>query len=473
MLVIEIAQGLRLCLPAQLSQFCTYVFLEQENWFEDESDFVTHLAEPGGRMLDIGSSFGFYSLSYAEAAGPGSRVWAFEPTPAVCQLLRESIRLNRLDQITLLETAVGAESGRCKFVSEESSELNSVDPARGTLDVEVALLDELAAAHGFGDIDFIKLDVEGHEAKVIQGGRSFFAQQSPLVMLEIKAGAAHDYSAASMLQTLGYSLYRLVPGLGVLTPFDKDQADPYLLNIFACKPDRRTRLAAKGLLCDATPSVEAISSGQEVAKAIQAIPALAPNADFFEAWLADAPAQDPYFLLLRRWVYAKNPALPVAARCAALEEAAKLALSIISGPATLTRCLTAARVLRAWGQRGHAVSVLNKILPSVLQGADLPIDAPFFPPLASYENWTTDTGSWIKAGIIESAALWTTYASYWGDPTQASATELLPHFGRQTPLFERRRQLRCIVQGHQAGPWPHALLAAKSPENRNPQFWGG
>ena len=130
MLVIEIAQGLHLCLPAQLSKISTYVFLEQENWFEDESDFVARLAEPGGRMLDIGSSFGFYSLSYAAAAGPGSRIWAFEPTPAVCQLLRESIRLNRLEQITLLETAVGAENGRCKFVSEESSELNSIDAAR-------------------------------------------------------------------------------------------------------------------------------------------------------------------------------------------------------------------------------------------------------------------------------------------------------------------------------------------------------
>ena len=85
MLTIEIAQGVQICLPDQLSHISTYVFLEQENWFEDEANFVTSTAEPGARMLDIGSSFGYYSLSFAKAAGPSARIWAFEPTPTVCQ----------------------------------------------------------------------------------------------------------------------------------------------------------------------------------------------------------------------------------------------------------------------------------------------------------------------------------------------------------------------------------------------------
>ena len=471
MLAIEIAQGIRLCLPSQLSHISTYVFLEQENWFEDEAGFIARVAEPAGRMLDIGSSFGYYALSYAQAAGPGSRVWACEPTPATCALLRESIRLNQFAHVTLLETAVGAESGRCRLMSAASSELNRVDAERGTLDAAMAPLDALDAEHGFGPVDFIKLDVEGHEAEVIRGGRTFFAQQSPLVMLEIRAADKVDYSAASMLEELGYGLYRLVPELGVLTPFDKDQADAYQLNLFACKADRAERLAARGLLSAASSGEEAIAEAAEVAAAIRAIPALAPHAAFFEAWLAAAPAQDPHHLMLRRWACVKNPALPVALRCAALEEAAKLARSIIANPASLARCLTAARILRAWGERGLAVSVVGKILPSVLQGADLDIDAPMFPPLASFEIWTSDTASWIRASIIESAALWTTHSSYWGEPTPAPAAELLAYFGRQTPLFERRLQLRGIMQGLQSGPRPHAILAAKSADNRNPQFW--
>jgi FkbM family methyltransferase len=473
MLAVEIAQGVQICLPPQLSHISTYVFLEQENWLEDEAGFVVSTAEAGGRMLDIGSSFGYYALNYAKAAGPGSRVWAFEPTPAVCELFLESIRLNRLEQITLLRTAVGAESGSCRFLLDESSELSRVDAQSGTVEVAMASLDDLAAEHEFGVIDFVKMDVEGHETSVIQGGRGFFARQSPLVMLEIKAGNAVDYTAAAMLEELGYSLYRLVPELGVLTPFVKDQPDPYQLNIFACKADRGERLAERGLLRNVTMNAETVAGVPEVAAAIKAIPALAPHTAFFEAWLANAPAQDPYLSLLRHAVTANNPALAVSVRCAALENAARLARTIISGPASLAQCLTAARILRGWGDRGLAVSVLNKILPPILQGAELNIDAPFLPPLASYDKWEADTGNWIKASVIESSALWSSFSSYWGEPTQTSPAELLARFGRQTPLLERRRQLRGIIQGQQVGPRPHPLLASKSPENLNPRLWCG
>jgi len=473
MLTIEIAQGVQICLPDQLSHISTYVFLEQENWFEDEANFVTSTAEPGARMLDIGSSFGYYSLSFAKAAGPSARIWAFEPTPTVCLLFRESIRLNDSNQITLVETAVGADTGRCKLLSEQSSELNSINAALGTLDVAMAPLDGLASEHDFGAIDFVKLDVEGHETSVIEGGRMFFSQQSPLVMLEIKAADAIDFSAARLLVGLGYSLYRLVPELGVLTPFAEDQLDPYQLNIFACKADRASRLAARGLLRAASASEETVASVQEVAAAIKTIPVFAPFSASFDAWLGSAPADDPYLSLLRHLVTSRNSALPMSARCAALESAAKLSRSIASGPATLAQCLTASRALRGWGERGVAVSVLNRILPNVLQQeqACFSIDAPFFPPLASYESWIADTGNWVRASIIESVTLWSTFASYWGEPTQASSTDLLSRLGRQTPLLERRRQLRRIIQGLQPGPQPHASLAVKSLDNCNPQFW--
>jgi hypothetical protein len=50
-----------------------------------------------------------------------------------------------------------------------------------------------------------------------------------------------------------YSSYRLVPGLNVLVPLDKDElVDGYLLNLFSCKPDRATKLADRGFLVDTT-----------------------------------------------------------------------------------------------------------------------------------------------------------------------------------------------------------------------------
>lgn len=474
MFSIEIARNVRISVPAQIDHISTYVFLEQENWFEDEADFVISTAEVGSRMLDIGSSFGYYSLSFAKAAGPTARVWAFEPTPKVCEMLRESIRINEFSNLTLIETAVGAENGRCSFMSEQSSELNSVTSAGGNLEVAMASLDHLNEKHQFGNIDFIKLDVEGHETSVINGGKDFFTNQSPLIMFEIKAGNHIDYSAATMFEELGYQLYRLVPELGVLTPFDRQKPDDYQLNIFACKPDRASLLIKKGLMRDYNaPSDETTicASVADVVVALRAIPVLAQHAGFFEAWLNQAPADSPYLRLLRYWVVAQNSSLSASTRCAALETAASIALQIVSGSASLAHCITAARVLRSWGERGLAVKILQQILPAVVNGSPLNIDAPFFPLLKSYESWVHEIGPWFNASIIEAAALWSSFASFWGEPTATSTTELLARLGRQTPLFERRRQLRNILLRRQAGPESHPLLAIKTEENRNPAFW--
>lgn len=472
-LSLEIARGVRIALPPDPRQISTYVFLEQEDWFEDEADFVCRLSEPGGRMLDIGSSFGFYSLNHARAGGETARVWAFEPTPEVCAHLRESIRLNGLANLTLVETAVGAASGRARFAVQKSSELNSLNTADGTLEVAVAALDDLDQEHGFGAVDFVKLDVEGHETAVIAGGAAFFARESPLVMLEIMAGERLDFTAAERFEALGYALYRLVPQLGVLIPFERTQVDPALLNVFACKPDRSERLAARGLLCTTIPTSAPAATKDEVAAAIRGVPALAIHARFFENLIAQTPADDPGILLLQHEVASRNNAIPLPERCAALASAAKIARQFATGQPGSAKMLSAARVLHAWGERFAAVKLLHQLLPGALKDAGFSFDAPFLPPLPAYDTRGGELVAWLNACIIETTALWGTYSSYWGEQTNVHTSDLLRRLGRQSAPFERRRQLRRMLTGEQTGPMPHPLLKEKSPENLNPEFWCG
>jgi hypothetical protein len=46
MLVLEIARGIRIALPPGPRQISTYVFLEQEDWFEDEASFIPAWRNP-------------------------------------------------------------------------------------------------------------------------------------------------------------------------------------------------------------------------------------------------------------------------------------------------------------------------------------------------------------------------------------------------------------------------------------------
>jgi hypothetical protein len=101
-LVLNVRGGFRIVVPADLGAISTYVFLEQEDWFEDEAELVRRLARPGFRMLDIGANVGFYSLAAAAASGGEARIArSLGQTPRAARLAGQvadgAIRGARLD----------------------------------------------------------------------------------------------------------------------------------------------------------------------------------------------------------------------------------------------------------------------------------------------------------------------------------------------------------------------------------------
>lgn len=168
------------------------------------------LVGPGARVFDIGAHLGDRTESFLRL---GAVVVALEPQPHVFRALR--LLHGRRPGAVLLAEAVGAQPGRL------SLHLNPRNPTVATLSadfiraaqgapgwdgqvwdgqvtVPVTTLDALIAR--FGLPDFVKIDVEGHEAVVLQGLR----QALPLLSFEftsIQRDAALDCIAR--LETLG------------------------------------------------------------------------------------------------------------------------------------------------------------------------------------------------------------------------------------------------------------------------------
>ncbi|MCA9414897.1 MAG: FkbM family methyltransferase, partial [Candidatus Omnitrophica bacterium] len=65
----------------------------------------------GDTVLDIGAHIGLFTLVMAREVGPKGRVFSFEPCPESHHLLAENIRTNGLSNVTLVEAAVGEETG--------------------------------------------------------------------------------------------------------------------------------------------------------------------------------------------------------------------------------------------------------------------------------------------------------------------------------------------------------------------------
>lgn len=145
----------------------------------------------GGLVFDIGAHVGDRVASFRRL---GARVVAVEPQPAAFRALRLMFR--RDTDVTMVAGAVGAAPGRARMflntanptISTLSTEfIAATDGAAGwegqtwdrTAEVVVTTLDALIAAHGLPD--FVKIDVEGHEAEVLAG----LTQAPPALSFEI------------------------------------------------------------------------------------------------------------------------------------------------------------------------------------------------------------------------------------------------------------------------------------------------
>ena len=136
-----------------------------------ERAVLGRLAKPGMTVVDVGANLGLYTLLLAERVGPQGRVLAIEPDPELFSLLRENCSANGA-VVDARQVALGQSPGRMIL---QRLTLNSGDnhlgAAGGTafrrpLEVDVATLDALAP--GLRP-DFIKVDVQGWELKVLKG----------------------------------------------------------------------------------------------------------------------------------------------------------------------------------------------------------------------------------------------------------------------------------------------------------------
>ncbi|MBI3709385.1 MAG: FkbM family methyltransferase, partial [Proteobacteria bacterium] len=255
---VELENHIRIVVPDDVEQLSCYVFLEQENWFEEEAAFVAALIQPGDQAVDIGASYGYYTTLMAQRCGAAGHVWAIEPTPATAAALRQTLALNGLDNVTVVEVALGPALGHALLRVHAQSELNAIaaagDPGSSGIPVTVETLDHLMKEMPLRSVAFVKMDAEGMEAAILEGGRAFFQDHSPCVMIEVRNEQGFHLETVAEFSKLGYQPWRYVPGLNVLCPFAADRADPFLLNLFLLKQATIETLAQRRLVVGHLPA---------------------------------------------------------------------------------------------------------------------------------------------------------------------------------------------------------------------------
>ena len=117
-------------------------------------------------IFDCGSNIGL-SVLYFKTIYPNAKVWAFEPDPANFELLNANIQSNQLQNVIAQPAAVWITDGSISFSGNgsEASRIDETNTAASNNSVPCIRLKTLLQS--FDCIDFLKMDIEGGEYKVL------------------------------------------------------------------------------------------------------------------------------------------------------------------------------------------------------------------------------------------------------------------------------------------------------------------
>ena len=159
--------------------------------------------------LDIGANIGTHSVKMAKLS---TRLLAFEPLRPSYTLLKENLRVNGCSNAIVYEYALSDSAYTTEYQSVESrniggSVLQDDHLAPTTDSIDAITLDSLY----LNQVDFMKIDVEGYEAKVIQGAVETIKKHRPTIVLECwdtypNVSLAHTMKEHELLISLDYSL---------------------------------------------------------------------------------------------------------------------------------------------------------------------------------------------------------------------------------------------------------------------------
>lgn len=163
----------------------TAVYLQEQYRYVSDTEVIQ--VEPGDVVLDVGGCWGDTALYFAELVGPAGKVYTFEFDPESLHVLRMNLSLNPhlAERIEIVELAIWDRPGESlPYVpAGRMTSLAADEEASDAPRVTTTTLDDFVAERSIRQIGFIKLDVEGAELNVIEGGWRTLRELAPRLAL--------------------------------------------------------------------------------------------------------------------------------------------------------------------------------------------------------------------------------------------------------------------------------------------------
>lgn len=178
---------------------------------------IAAYVQPGMSCIDVGANCGYFTLLLSELVGSTGFVEAFEPQPRLVELLRQSVAVNGFGKQTQVTEAAVGDMDRAAMLTEHASLMGSAslnglaEPLSevSMRQVRLVTLDGI----GYGapapircPIDFVKIDVQGYELRVLRGMKELIAGSPKIAIAMEFTPTDHEDPAAALLEIQGMGL---------------------------------------------------------------------------------------------------------------------------------------------------------------------------------------------------------------------------------------------------------------------------
>ncbi len=221
-----------------------------------EFQAIPRLVQPGDIAFDVGANRGLYSVLLSRLCGPTGRVWAFEPVPDTYWRLRETLALNRCENVTPVQSAICEESGsvRMNLFEPQFAEWNTLGvppprPVNGkqvspreSVEIPAHTLDRFCEAEKIERISFLKVDVEGFELSVFKGAERLLKEHRvdyicfEIAKQPLACAGVQSREIFEALEVHGYASYRFDRSTGSFEGPLQDSSEAWT-NFFASWKD--------------------------------------------------------------------------------------------------------------------------------------------------------------------------------------------------------------------------------------------
>ena len=186
--------------------------------------------------IEIGAHIGFHSIEICSLVGNGGKVILVEPLSNNYEQLTKNLAANKMNWAKCFKVVISDSDNDVELISQRDTSIAALRKGKiyGTPVVSTVpsmTLDGLLDASGLKHVDFMKLDVEGAEALIINENQTAISEKRiSTILCEFHGQVLTNYDVEpaqfiSNIHALGYTLSEVSP-TGIASPIDLSSFDP-------------------------------------------------------------------------------------------------------------------------------------------------------------------------------------------------------------------------------------------------------